>query len=78
MDSEIPWVQEAASPGLGEPGLLSEPFALCLGDSHPRAGSCTDQVCLEFDNHGQNIEKEPAYQGLVLPTTTASRKPKAF
>ena len=36
-------------------------FPLCFGDSHPFKGSWSDQVCLEFGNHGQNIEQEPAH-----------------
>ena len=46
---------------LGELGLLSAQPSFCFGDSHPFKGSCSDQVCLEFGNHGQNIEQEPAH-----------------
>ena len=45
----------------GELGLLSAQSALCRGDGDPFSGSCTDQVCLEFANHGPDIESEIAH-----------------
>ena len=58
---------------LGELGLLSAQLPLCLGDSHAFPRSCTDQVRLEFGNHGQDIEKEPTHgiSGVVDGTTDA-------
>lgn len=42
----------------GELGLLSAELALCLGDGDPLTGACSYQICLEFGDHGQNIEKK--------------------
>ena len=52
-------------------GLLAPEPTIRLGNLHPLASTCADQVGLEFNDHREHIEEEPADRiGGVMNGTT--------
>ncbi len=57
----------------GQFGLLAAQPASSFGDLHPFAGACSDQVGLEFSDHREHLEEEPAdWVGGVMDGTADS------